>query len=208
MLPLPSQGLYVLTDCDRYSGIQLLETTRNILRTGIALLQYRNKKDNSDVMLDQAIKLRQLCSKYKVPLIINDDTSLAKKINADGIHLGGNDMSCIEARRQFGAEYIIGISCYNSLERAVEAEHNGADYVAFGSFYPSATKPGAVSADPELLQSARQHLNLPIVAIGGITAENALPLLKAGADFLAVSRAIYGAEKPESEITKFNQLFE
>jgi len=205
---IPSHGLYVLTDCENHSWNELLEKTETILNTGIALLQYRNKKDNADVRLEQAEKLQHICRHYNVPLIINDDMDLVKKINAEGIHLGNEDLPCAAARKQFGAEYIIGISCYNSLASAIKSEHDGADYVAFGSFYPSKTKPGAVSADPELLQSAREHITLPVVAIGGITPENALPLLKAGADILAVSRALYNSENPGYQVCKFNQLFE
>lgn len=207
MRQLPSHGLYVLTDCDNYSGNQFLEKTEVILESGIAMLQHRNKKDSSDVRLEQAKRLQHLCRQYDVPLIINDDIELAKKIHADGIHLGSDDLHCAEARMQLGTGHIIGISCYNSLARAINAESDGADYVAFGSFYPSTTKPDAISADLELLQSAKQHLKLPIVAIGGITPENAKPLLQAGSDFLAVSRAIYGVENPAGEVKKFNQLF-
>lgn len=207
MRQLPSHGLYVLTDCDNYGGNQFLEKTEAILESGIAMLQHRNKKDSADVRLEQAKKLQHLCRQYDVPLIINDDIELAKKIHADGIHLGSNDLPCAEARIQSGTGHIIGISCYNSLARAINAESDGADYVAFGSFYPSTTKPDAVSADLELLQSAKKHIKLPIVAIGGITPENAKPLLQAGSDFLAVSRAIYGVENPAGEVKKFNQLF-
>lgn len=207
MRQLPSHGLYVLTDCDNYGGKQFLEKTEAILESGIAMLQHRNKKDSADVRLEQAKKLQHLCRQYDVPLIINDDIELAKKIHADGIHLGSDDLPCTEARMQLGTGNIIGISCYNSLARAIKAERDGADYVTFGSFYPSTTKPDAVPADPELLHTARDHITLPVIAIGGIAPENALPLLQAGADFLAVSRAIYGAENPAGEVKKFNQLF-
>jgi thiamine-phosphate pyrophosphorylase len=148
-------------------------------------LQYRNKRADAGLREQQAVALRGLCRGAGVPLIINDDASLAAKIGADGVHLGEHDGDIVAARALLGDGAIIGVSCYDELLRAEIAARTGADYIAFGAFFPSPTKPNARRAAPALLQAAAR-LGLPRVAIGGITPDNARPLIAAGADLIAV----------------------
>lgn len=205
---LPAKGLYAITDCENLTTELLINKTKQILRSGAAMLQYRNKYDDFAVRESQARELKILCGKYNVPFIINDDIELASAINADGVHLGKDDRSCEQARALFGQQMIIGISCYNDLNRAMAAENTGASYIAFGAFFPTNTKNNTVRAGPELIQEAKQRLKLPVVAIGGITPENGKLLIDAGADFLAVAGGIYGPADPaqimQSYITLFN----
>ena len=143
-----------------------------------------------------------------MPLIVNDDTALARQVNADGVHLGGEDGGVAEARALLGDGRLIGVSCYNRLPLAQEAVRQGADYVAFGSFFVSTVKPEAVAATPDLLRQARRELNVPIVAIGGITAQNGAQLLEAGADALAVISAVFAAPDIAGAAKEFFNLFE
>jgi thiamine-phosphate pyrophosphorylase len=132
-----------------------------------------------------------LCRAWGALLIINDDVALARVLGADGVHLGREDTPVPDARAALGGQALIGVSCYDNLARAREAQRQGADYVAFGSFFPSGVKPGAVRAPLELLRGARPVINLPIVAIGGITPENGRAVVEAGADVLAVISALF-----------------
>jgi thiamine-phosphate pyrophosphorylase len=149
-----------------------------------------------------------VCRRHGVPLLVNDDVGLARDLGADGVHLGRHDMTLTAARVLLGPEAIIGMSCYDQPERAYAAQAEGADYVAFGSFFPSATKPGAVRADLGMLRAARRHLHLPVVAIGGLTPENAPALLAAGADLLAVVQGIFGAADPRAAAARYRAVFE
>ncbi len=186
------QGLYVITDPSLTPGEQLPQAVMQALQGGACMVQYRDKSDNHSLRLQQASRLLELCRQFQVPLIINDDIELAMEIKADGIHLGKNDDDYKVARQRLGNETIIGISCYNDLERARHFAAMGADYVAFGRFYPSSTKPKAEEANPALLREARAELQLPVVAIGGITGDNGAPLVEAGADLLAVIHGVFG----------------
>ena len=140
--------------------------------------------------MNLALKLKILCQQYDCLFIINDDYELAKQVDADGLHIGKDDLTLSEARALLGNK-LIGMSCYNDFQNAIVAENDGADYIAFGSFYSSSTKPNAVKADTLLLQQAVEKLGIPVVAIGGITIENALDLVNNGADMLAVIGALY-----------------
>ena len=148
-----------------------------------------------------------LCHDHGIPLIINDDVELAVAVGAHGVHLGKADSTVRSARKQLGAEAIIGVSCYNELERAVEAASEGADYVAFGRFFPSQSKPDTVTADPELLRQARQRLGIPVVAIGGITPENGQPLITAGAQLLAAIHGVFGQADVQAAARRYAELF-
>lgn len=207
MPALPDHGLYAITDCVNLPGTELLAKTEEILVAGAVMLQYRNKDTEESVKLSQATRLRKLCKKYNVPLIINDNHELALEVGADGVHIGREDINCVQARESLGPGRIIGVSCYNELDRAIAAEEMGADYVAFGSFFSSRTKPQAVHAGKDLLVRARSRLHIPIVAIGGITPENAGEVIAAGADFVAVSNALYGTKEPANITRLFVQLF-
>lgn len=201
------RGLYVITDCEKLSSAGLLATTTRILQTGIAALQYRNKSGACADRREQARALREVCHRFATPFIVNDDIDLAADVGADGVHLGRDDPSCAEARARLGAQALIGISCYDSVDEAMTAQRAGASYVAFGAFHATATKVARSSADIGLLRRAHNTLNVPIVAIGGINAGNAAALLEAGADVLAVVSSIYGAADPVRVVREFNTLF-
>ena len=179
---------------------------RLALLGGAAVLQYRNKIADASLRAEQAGALRRLTREFGVPLIVNDDAALARHVEADGVHLGGEDGSVVEARALLGDAGIVGVSCYNRLPLAQEAVKQGADYVAFGAFFPSGVKPGAVAASPELLRQARYELNVPIVAIGGITVQNGVQLLEAGADALAVISAVFAAADIQGAARQFADL--
>jgi thiamine-phosphate pyrophosphorylase len=142
-----------------------------------------------------------------VPFIVNDDPVLAADVGADGVHLGADDPSPELARRVLGDRAIIGISCYNDVERAVRLASGAADYVAFGAFFPTTSKMPRAHATPETLRAARPRLSVPVVAIGGITPENGAALVEAGADLLAVISGLYHVADPLSQVRRFQQLF-
>jgi thiamine-phosphate pyrophosphorylase len=200
-------GLYIITPDERDTA-ELLRKVRMALSGGARVVQYRNKLAGALLRSEQASALRALTQQFSVPLIVNDDVALALEVDADGVHLGAEDGSIREARTRLGQGKMIGASCYNRRELAMGAARQGADYVAFGSFFASTVKPAAVAATPELLRQARQELNVPIVAIGGITAQNGVQLLGAGADALAVISAVFAAPDIEGAARKFSNLFE
>lgn len=199
-------GLYAVTP-DVADTRRLIATAQAALAGGAHLLQYRNKPAPAALRLSQASALLVLCRRYRVPLIINDDLDLALAVSADGLHLGAEDGSLAAARARLGTAKILGASCYDRLELALEAARLGADYVAFGSFFPSSVKPGAVRAPLTLLRDAKRRLSMPVVAIGGITLENAPQLIAAGADGVAVISALFGADDVELAARRFNALF-
>jgi thiamine-phosphate pyrophosphorylase len=199
------RGLYLVTpdepDCDR-----LLARISPLLAEA-ACLQYRNKAADADLRLQQARALRAMCAGSGVPLIINDDVELAAAIDADGVHLGEHDAAIDAARARLGASAIIGVSCYDELARAQRAAAAGADYVAFGAFFLSPTKPDAPRANSELLRQAAA-LGLPRVAIGGITPENAAIVVAAGADLIAVISGVFDAPDPVAAARACRVLFD
>lgn len=177
------------------------------IRGGAVMIQYRDKSDDADRRLKEARALLRLCRKNKVPLIINDDIELAREVGADGVHLGAEDAGLRAARLRLGADAIIGISCYNSMELARKAMRAGANYIALGAFFDTSTKTGTVRAPLALLQEARQNLRLPIVAIGGISVSNGAELVNAGADLLAVISGVFGNDDPEQAARAYANLF-
>lgn len=199
-------GLYAVTP-DVADTPGLLATVEAALAGGARLLQYRNKSASSALRLAQARALLALCRGFQVPLIINDHLDLALAVNADGLHLGAEDGSLAATRKRLGPARILGVSCYDQLERALEAERLGADYVAFGSFFPSSVKPGAVRAPLALLRDAKRRLSVPVVAIGGITLDNAPQLIAGGADGVAVVSALFGADDVRLAARRFSALF-
>lgn len=207
MITLPGKGLYAIADDLNLTSDELLEKTEQILDNGTVMLQYRNKDRDPALRQSRAASLQKLCRRFNVPFIVNDDIELARILNADGVHLGRNDTACRKARIMLGPASIIGISCYNDLERALVMEHSGASYVAFGAFFPTRTKTDPVKAEPELLRTAKQKLTLPIVAIGGITPENGRTLIEAGADFLAVISGLYAAADSAVATRNYVRLF-
>jgi thiamine-phosphate pyrophosphorylase len=206
MLEFPG-GVYAITP-ETADTESLLTRVEAALRGGIAAVQYRDKSTDVARRHAQASELVALCRRYKVPLIVNDDLRLADLTDADGVHLGRDDGSLREARIILGKDKFIGASCYQSLDLAHAAQAAGADYVAFGSFFASPTKPAAGRADEALLHAATQAIRIPIVAIGGITLANAPLLLDAGADCLAVLSALFDAPDIGAAAHALNQLFE
>ena len=203
-MKFPSTGLYAITQTKNRSDEEVAVAVLAAIQGGATVIQYRDKAPANAEFL--AGKLLEICHCKNVPLIINDDIDLAVRIKADGVHLGGEDENISEARKRLGKDRIIGISCYDSLERAITAENNGADYVAFGRFFPSGTKPLATPGHITTLQQAKKRLNVPIVAIGGILPENGGSLLEAGADLLAVIGGIFD-HNPEQAARTFQVLF-
>ncbi|MCE5231750.1 MAG: thiamine phosphate synthase [Mizugakiibacter sp.] len=173
---------------------------------GATLLQYRDKTADAPRRLREAQALAQLCADRGVPLIVNDDIELAAAVGAAGVHLGEHDDDIAAARARLGADAIVGVSCYDSARRARQLAAAGADYLAFGAFFPSSTKPAARRAAPALLREARA-LGLPLVAIGGITPDNGGTLVEAGADYLAVIAAVFGAADVRAAARRFADLF-
>ncbi|MDR3387476.1 MAG: thiamine phosphate synthase [Rudaea sp.] len=201
---LPGGGLYAISDGPR---ADLLAACAAALRGGATLLQYRDKGGERARRHDEARALAALCASFDVPLIVNDDVDLAAAVGAAGVHLGERDGDIASARARLGPAAIIGASCYGSVDRARLLAAAGADYLAFGAFHPSPTKPGARRASPDLLRAAKS-LGLPLVAIGGITADNARALLDAGADFIAVISGVFGADDPAAAARRYSALFQ
>lgn len=200
----PLRGLYAITDGPRDD---LLEVCAAALEGGARLLQYRDKSGDDTRRLREAQALQVLCAAHRVPLIVNDDIELAAAIGAAGVHLGEDDAAIETARARLGARTIVGVSCYDSVERARGLAAAGADYLAFGAFFPSPTKPRARRATADLLRAAAP-LGLPLVAIGGITPERAIDLVEAGADCVAVISALFGATDVRATARRFAALFE
>lgn len=198
-------GLYAITP-DEQNTADLLRKARLVLSGGARVLQYRNKTAGAALRLEQARALRDLTREFSVPLVINDDAALAHQVGADGVHLGGEDGSVAAARSVLGKAKLIGVSCYNRIALAHEAVLQGADYVAFGSFFASTVKPDAVVASPDLLRQARREIAVPLVAIGGITIGNGAQLLEAGADALAVISAVFSADDIRDAARQFSNL--
>lgn len=203
------RGLYAITSEAICADAAILpRRVEAALKGGAVLIQYRDKKSDAATKRDKAIRLLELCRRYRVPLIINDDTALATAIGADGVHLGRSDGTVVEARRQLGAQAIVGATCGNSLERAQAAIAQGASYVGFGRFFESRTKPEAPPAEIELLGRARAQLQVPICAIGGLTPDNAGRVITAGADLVAAVGGVFGALDIEATAHTYAKLFQ
>ena len=200
------KGLYAVTP-DLADTAELLRRAESALRGGARLLQYRNKPAGHALRREQAVALLGLCRRQGVPLILNDDLQLVLKIGADGVHLGREDGDLAAARAALGAGKLLGISCYDDLGRAREARRLGADYLAFGSFFASPTKPAAVRAPLILPAAAKAALGLPVCAIGGITLGNAPQLIAAGADLLAVISDLFEAPDIRARAAAYTSLF-
>ncbi len=200
------KGLYALTP-DLADTEELCRLVEASLLGGASMVQYRNKTASDSLHLTQARALLNLCHQYNTPLIINDHIELCLAIDADGVHLGGDDGDLNGARERLGKDKILGASCYNRFEFAQAAKESGADYVAFGACFESGTKPGAVNAPLELIRQAQKELNMPIIAIGGITLDNATLAIRAGASSIAVINALFSANNVQLTARQFSQLF-
>jgi len=199
-------GLYAITPdlCDSTALLRMVEAA---LKGGARALQYRNKVADPALRLEQARGLAQLCRTYRVPLIINDHLDLALEVDAEGLHIGAEDGSIAEARRRLGPDKILGVTCYRKIENALEAARMGASHVAFGGFFPSGVKGGTGGAPMSILGEAKRRTGLPVVAIGGITVDNAPQLIAAGADCVAVITAVFGAADIEAAARQFSAIF-
>jgi thiamine-phosphate pyrophosphorylase len=200
------RGLYALTP-DSTDTADLLRRVKLALAGGVRVLQYRNKIADAAVRMQQARALRELTREFGVTFIVNDDAQLAAAVNADGVHLGASDGEVKAARALLGHNRLIGVSCYNQLTLAHSAVQAGADYVAFGAFYSSTVKPEAAAATLDLLRNARAEFSVPIVAIGGIGADNGAALVQAGADALAVISAVFDAADIQLAANNLAKLF-
>jgi len=199
-------GLYLVTpDCD--DTALLCAQVSQALQGGVSLVQYRHKTASDALRLEQATALLAICRQAHIPLLINDHVTLAAELDADGVHVGQHDSAIAAARAVLGPQKIIGASCYNRFELAEQAQAAGADYVAFGACYPSSTKPNAPRASAALFTQAKQLLAVPVVGIGGITLDNARPLVEAGADALAVITDIFQAADIAARCRQYLPLF-
>ena len=207
------RGLYAITPdlppaAPARDDQRLIEAVALAIGGGARLVQYRAKGLTPGRRRTQAAALVELCAAAAVPLIINDDVELALAVGAAGVHLGRDDGDPAAARARLGADALIGVSCYDSLGLALAAAAAGADYCAFGSFFPSTVKPAAVRPAPDLLTRARARLTVPLVAIGGITPQNGGLLIAAGADLLAVITGVFAAPDIAAAARAYSQLFE
>ena len=199
-------GLYAVTP-DELDTNLLAQKVRWALAGGARIVQYRSKSADVALRSTQAATLLALCRRAGIPFIVNDDIDLALAIDADGAHLGRNDGDIRTVRATLGKDRVLGVSCYDQLELGVAAFNQGADYVAFGSAFPSSTKPRAARAPLRLYREAKARLKLPIVAIGGITPDNAALLIDAGADAVAVISALFEVPDIEAAAHRFSNLF-
>ena len=183
------------------------ELKRAIDGGDIASLQLRLKDVDDDTIRQAVDVLRPIAQRAGIAFILNDRPDLAAEVNCDGVHVGQEDTPYAEAREIMGKDAIVGVTCHDSRHLAIEAAEAGADYVAFGAFFLTKTKEPKTSADIELLKWWRQFMLVPCVAIGGITVDNAKPLIEAGADFLAVAGGVWDHPKgPTEAVTAFNKL--
>lgn len=199
-------GLYLVTP-DWDDTARLLDVSGAALEGGAALLQYRHKSAPEAQRREQAGALLVLCRRHGVPLIINDHIALCMELDADGVHVGGTDLSVQEARALVGPDKIVGASCYGDLQRASVAQAAGASYLAFGGFYPSLVKRYSFRTEIDLVREARARFDLPLVVIGGMTPENATPLVERGAHMVAAISAVFSAADPGAAAQRFRALF-
>ena len=200
------KGLYLVTpDWDDTQA--MLAATQAALEGGATLLQYRHKTASEALRREQAGALLRLCRQYHVPFIINDHLDPCRELDADGLHVGGTDTSVAAVRAALGAEKIIGASCYGDLQLARDAAASGASYVAFGGFYPSRVKKYEVSTPVNIVSRARAELSVPVCVIGGMTAENAMPLVQEGCDLVAAISSVYQSADPRQAAEDFSRLF-
>ena len=202
-------GLYVITDKKLIERASFIETVEKSIIGGASIVQLREKDTPEDEIIILGKALLEITTKYGVPLIINDSPELAREIGADGVHLGGYDTSIKNARELLGDEAIIGVSCYNQIDRGLNAVENGADYVAFGTPYYTPTKPDREPTSIEVLKQAVSLIReIPIFAIGGITKDNAEPILETGVNGIAVITSVFGSPDPETSTRELASLLD
>ncbi len=200
------KGLYAITP-DMADLNTLIQKTQLAIEGGAFMVQYRSKIDDRDAKMRQCAAILRLCREYEIPCIVNDDVDMCCVLEADGVHLGEKDDNIAEVRHILGEDAIIGSSCYNQIERARQAQKEGASYVAFGAIFPTPTKPQAPRATLELLKEAKREIQIPIVAIGGITVNNAHDVTKTGIDAIAVITSLYEAKTIKETAETFSKMF-
>ncbi len=201
------KGLYIVTP-DWDDTAQMIEVTEKALKGGAGIVQYRHKTAGPELRLEQARALQGLCKRYGKPFIINDYVDLCLELDTDGIHVGGMDAPVKQVRAAVGPGKIVGASCYGDIELARKATLDGASYVAFGGFYPSRVKKYPVTTPQSIVSDWKKEMpSMPVCVIGGMNAGNANPLVKLGADMVAVVSGVYFQEDPEKAARGFMELF-
>ncbi|MGI9227286.1 MAG: thiamine phosphate synthase [Gammaproteobacteria bacterium] len=202
------KGLYAIADTQCIDSSQLIEKVSDVLSAGVKIIQFRDKLNNFEEKSVLANKIKSLSTKHRALLIINDDVEIAKSIDADGVHLGKQDKAIDEARHILGKDKLIGASCYDDFDNALAAIEAGADYVAFGSFFNSLSKPHAARANIDLLIRAKLELTVPICAIGGINKNNVKKLLDTEVDMIAMISALFASNTPKQTAEEFLGLID
>ena len=201
------KGLYAITP-DSADLNTLIQKTKSAIEGGAFMVQYRSKIQDRDVKMQQCAAILRLCREYEIPCIVNDDVDMCRVLEADGVHLGEKDDNIAEVRHILGEDAIIGSSCYDQLDRAKSAQKEGASYVAFGAMFATSTKPNAPRATLALLKEAKREIQIPIVAIGGITVNNAHDVIKTGIDAIAVITSLYEAKSIKETAETFAKMFQ
>jgi thiamine-phosphate pyrophosphorylase len=201
------KGLYAITPDER-DLFALISKVESCIKGGARLIQYRSKTLSNTEKNQQAKEIKIVCNFYKVPLIINDDIELCRILDADGVHLGENDDSLEKARFVLGPSKIIGVSCYNSLNRVKKAVDKGATYIALGACFPTLTKPSAPTVPLELIALVLKKFKIPVVAIGGINLENVDLLIDEGVNCVAMINSLFKVKDIEGTARKFSSLIE
>ncbi len=203
------KGLYLITDKKLIDKSRFADTVDEVLSGGGDVLQLRHKDSTDQEIISLGRKLLAITRKHGIPLIVNDSPELALEIEADGVHLGEGDVGIEYARRLLGKDAIIGVSCYNRIDRAVESARSGADYIAMGTPYSTPTKPGREPTGFETLKEAKSRIvGVPIFAIGGITVDNAADVLKTGVDGIAVITSVFGSDDPKKAASELAAFFD
>jgi thiamine-phosphate pyrophosphorylase len=203
---LKLKGLYVITDEKLTPYDKILEMVEEALKGGAKIVQLRDKTNSDNFLISYGFSLKELCEKYNAYFIVNDRVDLAIKVNAHGVHIGKEDADIAQVKQKLRNK-IIGVSCYDDIERAKIMESLGASYVAFGSFYPSYTKPEAKVVDKSIIQEAKKILSIPVCVIGGLNVERAKELVFLGADMVAVVSDIWTAPSIKKRAEEYKNLF-
>lgn len=201
-------GLYAITDEILTPKSTIVSQVKRVLEAGAKIVQFRDKTSDDSEVESICIELQVACSEYGATFIIDDRAKLVAKIKADGLHIGKDDISLSEARNIVGKNTIIGVSCYGSVKRAKEAQSAGADYVAFGSVFPSPTKPKSTVIDLDIITKAKEQLDIPICVIGGINASNTAEIVRYKPDMISVVSAVFGGEDIEDRVKNLNQIIQ
>lgn len=199
-------SLYLVTDKNCLGGRPLLRAVEQALAGGVSLVQYRAKQISGEEMFKEAVELRKLCASYDVPLIVNDRVDIALAAEAAGVHLGQGDLPCSVARKILGSDYIIGVSAHNS-EEALQAVHDGADYIGCGAVFATNSKSDVRQVGLEGLAAVKAEVGIPVVGIGGITAANYADVLQTGADGAAVISGLLNCEDVYEAAQTFVKIF-